>query len=187
MIPFDLIRSGLVRRWHMNPDMAHSGETNAQHQWMVVSLILALNPQASRALLIEALWHDVGELRAGDLSAPFKRENPAIAMDHAVFEFQARREICGSFDLTAQETLWLKMVDQLAAYLWMLIRAPHLAQRLDWMGDHDRVVSIADALGVKAAVKELIGWFAAGGSPPQPDLRHCITPMPAMAGGGNNA
>ncbi len=165
--PARLILSGLVRRWHQYPMMAHTDETDAQHQWMVAALALSLFPDASRALMFEALFHDVGELVAGDLGLPFKEANPDFAAGHAWIELEARRGICGVASLTAVEALQLKLCDRLAAFLWMLIRTPHLSSRLDWIGDHDRIRSLARDLGVLSPVQGLIGEIA--GWPPVRD------------------
>lgn len=163
MKPASLILSGMVRRWHMNPAMAQTGETNAHHQWMVAALITALFPDASSNLMFEALFHDVGELVAGDLSASFKDENPDFAQAHAWIELQARRAIVGQRDLTAAEALQLKLADRLAAYLWMLMTCPHLSRWPAWIADYDRIGSIARELGVLGEVRALVADIAGGG------------------------
>ena len=156
MKPYDLIRSGLVRRWHANPDLAHSGETNGHHQWVVASLVLALHPDPSPALVREALWHDVGELRAGDLSAPFKDANPEFAGAHAKYEREARSDICGVIWLDRDEARWLKFCDRLAAYLWMLHAAPACAGRQDWRDAKSWMLNEALNLDRCHAVSQLI-------------------------------
>lgn len=161
--PARLILSGFVQRWHQNPWMAATGETNGHHQWMVLSLVLILFPDASRELMFEAQFHDVGEIAAGDLRAPFKDANPEFAAHHAFIEKDARRGIVGVAELTAAEAVQLKLCDRLAAYLWMLLTRPQLSARLDWIGDHDRIRSIARELGVFAEVQRLIGDIASGG------------------------
>lgn len=158
-----LIQSGMVRRWHMNPAMAQTGETLAQHQWMVAALVTALVPDPSPGLMFEALFHDVGELVAGDLSAPFKDENPDFVAGHAWIELQARRGIVGEATLTAQEALQLKLCDRLAAYLWMLLTRPDLRHWPKWIADYDRIRSIARELGVLSEVMGLIAGVAEGG------------------------
>lgn len=160
---FKLIRSGRVRRWHANPDLSHAGETNGHHQWAVAALILTLHPAPSLALVREALFHDVGEVDAGDLSAPFKDANPVIAGAHAAFEFAARVQICGAADLTADEHDWLKFCDRLAAYLWMLTEAPRVKDHPDWSAAVDWLVDRAVELACADEVGDLIlktarGW-----------------------------
>ena len=88
-----LYLSGSVARWHQNPAMARSGQTDADHQGRCVQLLFALHPCPSVALVRAVATHDVGELRAGDLSYDFKRSNPEIAEAHAAYEDAARQEI----------------------------------------------------------------------------------------------
>lgn len=156
---YDLIRSGQVRRWHMNPDMASTDENNAQHQWMVLQIVMILEPYASRDLILEAAQHDVGELRSGDLSAPFKDENPAMAQEHAWFEAKRRAEICGVRELSASELAVLNLADRIAAYIWMLMSKPLLAHRPHWAKDLARIQSMALASGHRKPVDWLIWEF----------------------------
>lgn len=159
-----LIESGMVRRRHMSPAMARTGETNGHHQWMVAALVTGLFPDASANLLFEALFHDVGELVAGDLGAPFKDAHPEFASGHGWIELQARREIVGEATLTAQEALRLKLCDRLAAYLWMLMTRPDLRLFPAWIEDHDRIRSMARELGVLVPVAGLVTALAGGGT-----------------------
>lgn len=112
--------SGFTQRFHTNPHLARYGQTNAQHQWGVATLILALHPNPSRALIIEALEHDMGEAVAGDLPGPFKVSNPGFANFHRVVEYNARCEITGRGRplLTDDEYEWLKACDMLEACLF---------------------------------------------------------------------
>lgn len=160
---FDLVRSASVRRWHANPEMAQSAETNGHHQWVVASIVLYLHPQPSPALVREALWHDVGEIHAGDLSAPFKDANPEFATAHAALEAAAREEICGPAPwLTPHETRWLRFADRLAACCWMLHSNDRLAARRDWREAMDWLVSEADGLGCFGPVESLLNSFQMG-------------------------
>ena len=152
----DLIRSGLVRRWHANPDLAWTGETNGHHQWVVASLIAALNPNASAALLVEAIWHDVGEVMAGDLPAPFKAENPELAAAHAEFEHAQRKRICGQRYLSVTEHLWLVLADRLAAQLWMLAHRSDIAGRDGWPEARAQLLMTAHTLGCRDRVRDLM-------------------------------
>ena len=156
---FELIRSGLVRRWHANADLAHSGETNGHHQWVVASIILSMHPSPSLVLLSEALWHDVGELIAGDLPAPFKDANPEMATAHAMFELGCRTEICGPGKISDLDSKWLSFADRLAAYLWMLTNAPHCRFRRDWIGACDYLIDLSVVLGVSDVASKLIEDF----------------------------
>lgn len=159
MNPFELIRSGLVRRWHTDPDLAHTGETNGHHQWVVANLVLWFHPSPSLALVKMALRHDVGELKAGDLSQWFKNSCPEIAAEHARRELNFREDICGSDCLTDDETGWLNFCDRLAAYIWMLGAAPYLRHQAEWRDAIDWIFAEAEKRDRRSAVAILINPF----------------------------
>jgi 5'-deoxynucleotidase YfbR-like HD superfamily hydrolase len=158
----DLVRlylSGAVRRYHHNPAMSHLDQTNADHQGACVQLLLALNPDASPALIRAMAFHDVGELVAGDLSRDFKLANPGIAAGHAAFEHAARDRITGGApDLTPDETRWLKLVDSLEAHCFALSRAPQEYARpaSGWVAAEAWIFAEAEALGVGLPVRGLL-------------------------------
>ncbi len=119
--------SGTVRRYHANPDMAHLGQTNADHQGRCVQLALALHPHPTVALLDALANHDVGELDVCDLSGPFKGAHPALAADHAEIEAGFLRNTLGRDVLRGLHTgdlWWLSFIDKLEAYAFMLSHAP---------------------------------------------------------------
>lgn len=152
-----LIRSGNCQRWHQNPDMARTGETLAQHQWTVASLILALHPAPYLELVREALWHDVGEVAVGDLSGPFKAAQPRLAMDHAQLEAEARLGICGAVtDLRAVDLDWLIFCDRFAAWLWVADTRPHLLRQPDWRAALDDLWAMAARLGCLRGMQDLV-------------------------------
>ena len=69
------IRNGLaVRRYHTTHRIL--GETVGQHSANVAAIILRIDPECSRELLIAALMHDVAEVYTGDVPAPFKWDSP---------------------------------------------------------------------------------------------------------------
>lgn len=159
MNAYELIRSGRVRRWHANPDLAHTGETNGHHQWAVASLILALHPAPYLELVQEALWHDAGEMIAGDLPLPFKDRRPDLAAQHAEAEAQARAAICRVVPLPVRDLDWLIFCDRLAAWLWMAETMPRLMDRHDWSAALDRLWADADRLGCLRALQDLIAPY----------------------------
>ena len=151
--------AGEVRRWHANPAMAREGQTNADHQGRCVQLLLMLNPTASPALIRAMVFHDVGELFAGDLSSDFKRAHPAVAHAHALVETAARERLCGVDPwLTEEERRWLKLVDRLEASAFVIFRNPAEAMRAasGWPKALRGLVDQATALGVGAQVSALI-------------------------------
>ena len=152
MKPYQVWLSGFVRRWHCNPDLAHTAQTNAQHQWGCAVLALHLWPD-DQALMIAALTHDVGEVNVGDVPGPIKRERSALkkALD------DAESENCNRLDLaTPEKTQELKLVDMLEAYLWAERHAPHVMGRDGWPEMIEEIVSLARHLRVYEKVKGLL-------------------------------
>jgi hypothetical protein len=154
-----LYLSGSVRRWHMNPAMACTGQTDADHQGRCVQLLFALHPGPSADLVRAVATHDVGELVTGDLSHDFKEQNTDFAAVHATFEGWARRSICGPDPvLTPDDIRWAKLVDRLEAAAWCLHTNPaeynrHAAPYLKAEGP---MLAAADDLGCGTAVRGLL-------------------------------
>lgn len=154
-----LYLSGEVRRYHHNPAIARLGQSLADHQGRCVQLMLALHPSANMALVRAVAFHDVGELIAGDLGAPFKRSCPEIAKAHADFEPGERARITGCrADLTARETRWLRLIDCLEAHCFVLVNAPAEYERpaSGWIGTERLMLANADFLGCGDAVRSLL-------------------------------
>lgn len=156
-----LWRSGLVQRWHQNPEMAPTGQTNGHHQWACASLLLALNPMVSQNLLIFILTHDVGELDAGDLAGPFKREHPDFAERHEGVETMYRHDTLGGalvrdHHLSDHDLLWWRLVDRLEALLYVITHRPDLSVKRQWNKCEDFCMETADELGVIGDVNQLI-------------------------------
>lgn len=141
-----LLRSGKTKRWHNNPDMNHSNETNAEHQWGVAAFVLWLVPDASRELIIAALHHDVGELVVGDLSLDFKRSNPTFAEQHAKIEAAERDKIVAPLNITQREVHILKIADWLAAWDAMAHHQPGMRNRRDWQGQAATILDTVNRL-----------------------------------------
>lgn len=147
----DILRSGEVRRWHQNPEMVDCNERNSSHQWDTAMILLHLDPNVSRDALVYALTHDVGELIAGDLSSPFKREYPLAAHAHSKVEMAVREHIlCGNSPLlTLDDATLIRTADQLAAYWRMIRHRPALRHDAEWSemvrelteGPHDHKVA----------------------------------------------
>jgi 5'-deoxynucleotidase YfbR-like HD superfamily hydrolase len=156
-----LYRSGLVQRYHSNPDLARFGQTNAAHQWGVAALILKLHPMPSRDLIVAALLHDVGEIDTGDLASPFKRKYPEIADCHSAIEYQHRDETIGPLlipcfmQLDDTESDWLRMCDSLEAFLFAKNHRPDILDRDGWPEQVLQVRETARRLNVYAEIARL--------------------------------
>lgn len=156
-----LWRSGLVQRWHQNPEMAPTGQTNGHHQWGCASLLLHLNPMVSQNLLIFILTHDVGELDAGDLAGPFKREHPEFTERHEGVETMYRHDTLGGalvrdHHLSDRDLLWWRMVDRLEALLYVITYRPDLSVKRQWDKCENFVIKTSRELGVEDGIYKLI-------------------------------
>jgi len=154
-----LYLSGSVRRWHQNAAMAHTGQTDADHQGRCVQLLFALHPGPSAALARAVATHDVGELAAGDLSYDFRQANPGIAAAHAAFEDRARAAICGPDpELTRDDVRWLKLIYRIESAAWVLHSNPREYDRpgAGWQRAEAWMLLTADDLGCGDAVRGLL-------------------------------
>ena len=152
-----LFNAGRVRRWHSNPDMSWTDDYNDAHQGRVARLILFLNPKPSVFLLAEALTHDDGELRAGDMTRDTKNANPELRAMVRQVEKKGRFEIWGNIDdinerLTPTEIKWLELCDKLDAHCWMLHKNPSLRKLSDWVKERSKILLIAEELGCEDSV-----------------------------------
>lgn len=150
--------SGQVRRYHANPRMSHLGQTTADHQWGCAILLDQLHPDPSLNLILAALKHDGGELKAGDIPYPFKLVCPEVAAAHAEAEHQMAEEMgMGLPDLTDEDRKWLKFVDRLESMLYAQLHAPHIFQHDGWSQQTQDILKSAAELGVGLQVQQLIG------------------------------
>ena len=147
----DIFRAGLVRRWHCNPDLAHTVDRIDGHGARVARIIIALNPQPALKLIDAALTHDDGESVTGDVSRTTKALHPVFSALLEKMEKAARISLWG-YDATAElapsECLWLKFADRLDAYMWAQHHAPHVLTSDDWPDARVWLLETAEALGV---------------------------------------
>jgi len=156
MKPLKFWRSGLVRRWHQNPEMSQFYQTNGAHQWGVVTLLLILFPEATRDEIIAAHTHDVGEIDAGDLANPKKLKNPELTGMLDEFEKRSRKETIGQHLTCYFSEERLHLCDKLEAYLYMKTFNPRLADRDGWPEQLQRMKELATKLNCREKFEELI-------------------------------
>lgn len=160
--------AGALTRYHAW--MTVRTRTMADHAWNVTRILLAIHPQADRLTIVEALLHDVGEVRAGDPPFPVKREHPEYARTHLAVEQQAWREMVIPWSLPPHSHLaplqvWaIKLADMIESWetgLEEMMLGNRLAglivQRSRMWLDHelqqypDDVTSIAEIAGAARA------------------------------------
>lgn len=163
-----ILRSGYVRRFHANPDLAHVGDTVAHHHGMVAQIVMAMHPAPSIDLIRAALHHDCGEMVVGDLPAPFKDSAPIVAAQHAAVEDEARLEMGLSWSLSHGDRHWIRFADRLAAYVHVRQVAPAVLGGDGWPEARADLSKMAIELGVIGDLDELLNG---GLSDLEPDTR----------------
>jgi 5'-deoxynucleotidase YfbR-like HD superfamily hydrolase len=107
------IRSGLnVKRFHTTHRTQQ--ETVGHHSANVCAILLRLDPNVSRDLLVAALMHDVAEAYTGDVPAPFKWDNPDAknALLDGEIAYTLKHDIPEP-DLLGPELVLLKVADMM--------------------------------------------------------------------------
>jgi 5'-deoxynucleotidase YfbR-like HD superfamily hydrolase len=120
-------RAGLVTRWHSNPDMAWTGQSNGEHSYGVAVLALGLFPN-DHELLRAAILHDAPESGVGDLGGKAKRDNPDLKRAYDAVEEKRRVELGIGWESSGR----LKLCDRLEAYIYVAHRNPRLLATDDW-------------------------------------------------------
>lgn len=151
--------AGKVRRWHSNPTVADTGQTNAEHQGGCVRLLLMLHPDPSVRLIRAVAHHDDGERWSGDMSHIVKAANPELAQVLWKVEREALARELGHdvFDgLTDDDQEWLYLVDKLEAYAHVAIHRSSELGRDSWPKSKVLLIMRADMLGVSGKVQDFI-------------------------------
>jgi 5'-deoxynucleotidase len=151
--------AGKVRRWHANPALADTAQTNADHQGACVRLLLMLHPAPTVALIRAVAHHDDGERWVGDVPYPFKRAYQIAALHHATAEAIARqqahdRDPVG--EIAGNDLAWLHLVDRLEAFCHVALTRPHELRHDGWGPASEAVLQAAIDLGVGDRVAQLL-------------------------------
>lgn len=148
----NIFRAGFVRRWHTNPDLAHTCDRIDGHSGRVARIILALHPDPSVALLRAALIHDDGESVVGDIPSSAKTDNWGLELKD--LEDNARDCLWLGMpfisDFGETDARWLKFADRLDAYMWAAHHAPHVLGGDGWPEAREWLCRAADQLNVTA-------------------------------------
>lgn len=103
--------AGLLKRHHTNPSDAV--QTIGHHSWGVAMLLEYIYPQCSKAALLAALAHDVGERWCGDTPGPVKWANARLSACLDIIETDALTALGLDYDLSGEEFKALKVADLL--------------------------------------------------------------------------
>lgn len=155
--PIQLLQSGMSKRWHNNADMCNCADDLSQHQWSVAMIVMYLEPNFTKRLLVEALTHDVGEVIAGDLSYDFKINNPEVAKLHKIAEEKAKDKIFVGERLTNREVDVLKFSDWISSLWWVALHKPALLSRHDWTEQTNHFLKGCEKKSFHMRAKFLIG------------------------------
>jgi chloramphenicol 3-O-phosphotransferase len=84
-------RGGDVIRYHTWPTLQQ--QTTGQHSWNVVRILVTLWPEAPKEAILNAQFHDSGEVGTGDAPYPVKANNPDIKRGMDRIEGEIRAEM----------------------------------------------------------------------------------------------
>lgn len=149
----EIWRSGLVRRWHCNPDLAHTNQTNAAHQWGVAMIAMYLFPGYT-SLIEKALTHDIGEVNIGDVSAEAKRSNTELKK--LLKEEEDRNLKSMGLEDTDPTNDCLHLCDMLEAYMWARQHNPEILETEPWLNQISEMQDMASELEVYYKTLEIL-------------------------------
>lgn len=148
----EILRSGRVKRWHSNPDLAWTNQTNAEHQWACAMLAYLLW-EYDWKLLESALIHDVGEVNIGDMSSPAKNKYHDLKEMLDKIEGENFKHL----GLTKPRSCSrLRLIDMTEAYIWAKQHAPQIMDKLGWPEMKEEIIRLADDLGKKIIIENLL-------------------------------
>lgn len=146
-----LLRSGWVSRYHQTPELAGL-QNNAEHQWRVVALLYRYCKVLTPTLVYEALFHDAGEIIAGDVSGVSKARFPQIGYALKPIEASARERMgVKTRNLTVVQAGWLQWADIAECVSFMRMKRPDLESREDWSRTVKLAFNRGKALGLSDA------------------------------------
>lgn len=148
----ETLLAGQVTRYHANPFLNRVNQTNGDHTWGVMALLWHLfrdRLDDYSATMTRALFHDVGEKRAGDLPFPAKSREPKMAEMHASFETDCRLRILGlskEEQLSVYDRDALKFCDKLESLLF-IAQFSHSRSAEDFDGVEPAIVLLSSMVG----------------------------------------
>lgn len=113
-----------VRRWHTQGRAFD--QTNAEHQFGCVAIILLYHPNPSRNLIANALFHDNHEYVLGDFPATAKQVAPGLSEIDASSKSQYAAGFIPGFDpegLSDEDKAWIKFADAFETMFYIISHA----------------------------------------------------------------
>jgi len=95
--------AGEVERYHTWP--SGSRQTVASHSWQLARIVLSVWPDVPKSVLVEVLFHDVGEVGTGDVPYPVKKDNPEVGRILSRVEQETRLLMCLPWGMPSPEEL----------------------------------------------------------------------------------
>jgi hypothetical protein len=80
--------AGAVQRWHAVQTIRT--QNVAEHSWNVLRILYAIYPEPPRAMVVEAMFHDIGEIATGDPPSTLKRRSDPLKTIYRTMESAAR-------------------------------------------------------------------------------------------------
>lgn len=101
---------GNVKRWHTWPMIQQ--QSVAEHSWNVARILLAIWPDARGQVVVQAMFHDVEEVRTGDPPSRVKADDPELQLRYHEMEADTRNTMCNRFALPRDMHDELSMVER---------------------------------------------------------------------------
>ena len=121
-------------------------DTTQAHQARVAQLVYLLHPEASKELILSALFHDNAEDVVGDAPRGVK------CTEHSYHENEVMRERGLIWPLKGSESAMLKLCDSLDAYLWASLHDVTETFKPEWKRHKEEILNRADVLGLREKV-----------------------------------
>lgn len=106
-----------ILRYHTSPIQSER-QTVGAHSYAVSVLVDQLWPDASKQVILAALYHDVPELILGDIPATAKWDYPELKKAFEKAEAKVMKDLQLEFNLSPEEKRMLKMADMLELVLY---------------------------------------------------------------------
>ena len=152
--------AGHVQRWHCNPQLAGSGDSDAGHQQRCTILLLLFFPDATREEIIDMVTHDQGEINAGDMAYPIKLRHPEFSKTLQGIENESiQNQGLPVFHLDGGALIRRKWIDMLESYCWMMKHCPTMSRKTEWQEQFRMLYANAYKLGVQDRYTDFMEAF----------------------------